>query len=154
MSRFRSNSVRLSEKHGVNPSVIKCFFCHEDKALALCGRLPDDKQAPREMVIDQEPCDACKAIMAKGIILISTRVGETDPKNPYRTGGWVAVTEEAFKRIFHGAEVEHALRKRACFIDDETWDMVGLPRGAMEGVPSSTDEFMRKEQTGGDSPST
>lgn len=154
MSRFRSNSVRLSPQHGINPSIMQCFYCLEDKGLAFCGRMPDDKEAPRRAVFDREPCDNCKAIMAQGIILISAKP-DTDPKSPYRTGGWVAVKDEAFRRIFSGPEAEQAIQARVCLVDDETWDAIGLPRGKLEGVPSSTAEFRaQQEQAGGDSPST
>lgn len=53
------NDIRLSPKHGVNPSVMKCPVCAEDTGLALLGRLRDDAEAPRQM-LDRDPCDKCK----------------------------------------------------------------------------------------------
>jgi hypothetical protein len=72
------------------------------------------------------------------VILISVRE-TTDPeeqKNPYRTGGWVVVKEEAVERIFDPASAKAVLKRRMAFVTDETWDQLGIPRGAVEGVPS------------------
>lgn len=120
--------IRVSEKHGVNPSLMLCFFCGESVGVALMGRLPGDKEAPRSGVFDMQPCDKCKEWMSKGIILMSVRAGEQPSSNPYRTGGWCVVTEEAFRRMFSGPEAESALKARWCFMDDQAWDQVGLPR--------------------------
>lgn len=122
-------SIRLSKKHGVNPAIPVCFLCQEKKnEIILCGRLKGaDEQAPQNAVWDMEPCDKCKEWMAQGIILISVRDGETDMKNPYRTGGWTVIKEEAFRRMFKGCD--EVLKKRVAFLPDEVWNAVGLPRG-------------------------
>lgn len=42
-----SNSIRLSPKHGLNPSISVCFFCGEDKnEIILPGKLEGDAEAP------------------------------------------------------------------------------------------------------------
>ena len=91
--------IRLSEKHGVNPSIGVCFYCNQDNGeVVLPGRLPDDREAPRR---------------ASGA---------------HRTGGWVVVKEEAVRRIIvpeHLAET--IIVRRVAFVDDETWRAVGLP---------------------------
>lgn len=51
-------SIRVSEKHGVNPSMTYCAICGESIGLALHGRLPGDAQAPRD-IPDDSPCDKC-----------------------------------------------------------------------------------------------
>lgn len=80
--------IHLSEKHGVNPSIEKCFFCLEDKGLILFGRMLGDKQAPMSGVFNQDPCDKCKEYMDMGVILISIdpEKNNGDMKNPWRTG--------------------------------------------------------------------
>lgn len=82
-----SRSIRLSEKHGVNPSLINCFFCGESKGIALMGRLKGDAEAPRSCVMDYEPCDKCKAMFDQGVLLIG--VTTTQPSDgrppPHRT---------------------------------------------------------------------
>jgi len=108
----------------------QCFFCMEAKEVLLDRRLR--KTLPRMAVYDHEPCDKCRDWMKQGIILISVQQG-SDQKNPYRTGGWVVVKEEAFKGIFRNSE--EALKKRIAFVEDEVWDAVGLPRDNKEVKP-------------------
>ena len=49
--------------------------------------------------------------------------------NPYRTGGWVVLTEDAVRRAITGDVQEYILRVRWAFVPDEVWDVLGLPRG-------------------------
>lgn len=121
-------SIKLSPKHGVNPSVMNCFFCGEAKAVALLGRLKGDAEAPRQAVFDVDPCDKCTGYMAQGVILISVRNGESGP-DPYRTGGWCVVKDAALDFIKARELRADILSKRVAFIPDEVWDLVGLPRG-------------------------
>lgn len=131
--RKKEPSIRLSPKYGLNPSIPVCFLCGEDKnEIILPGRLRDDAEAPRKCVWNYEPCDKCKEYMKQGIILISAKSGG-DTKNPDRTGGWVVVKEEAVKRIFTNVSIqEEVLKKRTCFVEDEAWDQIGLPRGEVK----------------------
>jgi hypothetical protein len=127
--------IRLSEKHGLNPTLVRCFVCGEDTGeLALMGRLPGDAEAPRRMALNKRPCEKCRGLMAQGVVLISTRNGESG-EDPYRTGGWCVIKEEAFRRMFGGDAAEQALKARMVYVPDEVWDAVGLPRGPVEGVP-------------------
>ena len=122
------SSIRLSEQHGVNPSLQQCYVCMKDVGVILFGRLKGDQEAPRKVCIDKEPCDECKKWMEQGVILISTRVGE-EGDNPYRTGGWVVLKEDAVRRMpVDEALIEHMLKMRIAFIEDQVWDMLGLPR--------------------------
>ena len=81
--------------------------------------------------------------MEHAIICISVDEEKSDDmQNPYRTGGWCAIKEEAFKRIGVPQELEDAvLRRRVMFLPDNTWDLIGLPRGKIEGVPSTYGEL-------------
>lgn len=92
-------SIRLSPKHGVNPSVLHCPICGKDTGVALLGRLKGDVEAPRNMA-DKTPCPDClKVLKAGGHFIIETRDGETG-NNPYRTGRLVAINHEAAERLF------------------------------------------------------
>jgi hypothetical protein len=116
-------SIRISEKHGVNPTIPICFYCGNDKnQIVLMGRLPNDKEAPKNTCFDKEPCDKCKEYMKQGVILVSVKNG-SDRKNPYRTGGWVVVKEDFVKRVFG-----ENMTSRFAFLEDEAWDKLGLPR--------------------------
>jgi hypothetical protein len=66
--------------------------------------------------------------MKRGIILVSIRDGESESgsDNPYRTGGWIVVTEDAIKRIC--TDPSHFLEKRFGFVEDTMWDYLGFPR--------------------------
>lgn len=124
-------NIRLSEKHGVNPTIPKCFYCGEDKnEIILPGRLPNDQEAPRGMVWDKAPCDTCAGYMEQGVILISVKDSEEDSDNPYRTGGWVVVSDEAIAKIVQPKELaDDILGRGVAFVPDEAWDAIGLPRG-------------------------
>jgi hypothetical protein len=139
--------LRVSPKHGLNPSIETCFLCGQPKGVALFGVVhPSTKEAfkkagnpfsetgeaPREVCLDMEPCSKCQEHMSKGIIMISVREprNKEEEKNPYRTGGWVVVKEEAVKRFITPLSVlKTILKKRVAFVPDEAWDMIGLPRG-------------------------
>ncbi len=122
--------LRLSEKHGVNPMMLVCYVCGENTGeIALLGMLPEDKEAPRRGTLTKEPCDECCKWMDKGVILISTRNGEAGVDNPYRTGCWCVVKDDAVSRMLSNATLlKEILEKRVAFIEDEVWDKLGLPR--------------------------
>lgn len=137
-------SIRLSEKHGVNPSVEQCFVCMKDVGVVLFGKLPPergrhakpadrDPQAPMRVCFgpNSEPCAECQAFMRQGVILISVDEAKTeDMENPWRTGGWCVVRDDFIKRVFQPPELaEHVLERRMAFMPDDAWDMLGLPRG-------------------------
>lgn len=129
-----NRGIRISEKHGVNPSVGVCFFCgEEDGTVILAGRLTGDAEAPRRAVWSHDPCPKCKEHMKAGIVLISVDPARSpDHANPWRTGGWCVVKEEAFRRLFSGPPVETSLKLRFAFVEDAVWDRVGLPRAGAE----------------------
>ena len=102
-----------------------CFYCNKPKHILLDRRLK--KSLPREAVYDNEPCDDCKGLMEKGVIFISVKDGEKGG-NPYRTGGWWVIKEEAVRRMLKGKLLENVLKKRICFIDDSTCDKIGLEK--------------------------
>lgn len=93
------DEITLSPKHGVNPSLLKCFVCGKAAGIALCGRLPNDEEAPREMIGDIL-CNECQSVVdKKGLLIIAVKDGEKGP-NPYRTGQIVGVTEECKNTYF------------------------------------------------------
>ena len=121
--------IKLSPKHGVNPSMGLCFYCNEpDGTIVLPGRLAGDAEAPRQAVWTREPCDKCKGYMAQGVILVQVRDGETG-ENPYRLGGWAVVKDDAIRRMVHPASLaDQILKTRFTFVPDEVWKALGLDR--------------------------
>lgn len=144
-------SIRISEKHGVNPSLDVCYICGRAKGVLLLGRLAGDAQAPREICRDKEPCDKCKEYMLIGIIFISVRDGWNGVGEPYRTGKLVVIKEEAVKEITKpGPLLDSILRSRVCFIEDQTWDRLGMPKETSshsepEAESSESDKQGREE---------
>ena len=128
MDAMKEKGIRLSPKHGVNPSLSVCFYCGaDDGTVVLPGRLRGDTQAPHKAVWTKEPCPTCREYMRQGIILISVRDGE-EGDNPYRTGGFSVVKAEALARLINRQElIDDVLRRRVCFVPDAAWAMLGLP---------------------------
>ena len=130
--------IRFSPRHGVNPSIGVCYFCNEESGeLILPGKLRGDAEAPRKAVWHKDPCPKCKGYMKQGIICISVKNGESGD-NPYRTGCFVVLKDDAFNRLFKDAEP--ALKLRMCFIEDVAWDAVGLPRENIDEQDCKTSE--------------
>ena len=104
------NSIRLSPKHGANPSILHCVCCGKDYGIAMLGKLKNDEEAPRD--IQQGLCNDCKGVIDKGgVMFIEVRDGETGD-NPYRTGRIIGVSKEFKERneIQHPVNyMEHSL---------------------------------------------
>lgn len=124
-----SKSIRLSVKHGMNPSLGVCFLCGEKSGeIILPGRLPDDQQAPPKGVWHKHPCPKCEEWQKQGVIFISVRDGG-DEENAYRTGNFIVLKDEAVERMPINDNMKASiLKSRACFMEDKAWDWLGLPR--------------------------
>lgn len=119
--------IPISKKHGVNPSCALCFFCGEAKEVVLFGRLKGDVEAPREVLMDYEPCDKCKELFKQGSLLLEVDIKPITDNQPaikqeknqklYPTGRFNLIKKEACERIF-GQIFEKAL------IDVPTWNMI------------------------------
>lgn len=104
-----SRSIRLSPKHGVNPTIPICFWCGKQKnEIALLGRMnrADDEAPMTGMVLDYEPCDKCKEQFKKCVVCVEvTQYPNQDGQPPmcesrYPTGRYVGITPEAATRVF------------------------------------------------------
>ena len=65
-----SKNIRLSEKHGVNPSITVCPICGKETGIALLGKLKGDEEAPRKIIGDL--CDDCISKLGNDKIYILT----------------------------------------------------------------------------------
>lgn len=109
----REESITLSPKHGVNPSVTHCECCGKEIGLALFGRLKGDAEAPRDVAMGL--CDDCKKVIdAQGLMIIEVRDGESG-KNPYRTGRITGITKEAKDRLFKDFDKSMAYMEQSMF---------------------------------------
>ena len=103
-------SIRLSEKHGVNPSMEICFFCNEAKGIVLFGKLRNDVEAPREVLINYEPCDKCKEKFKDGVTVVEVTTEQQHKNQPsitthndeelYPTGAYVVVKPKVFNNEY------------------------------------------------------
>lgn len=120
--------VLVSDRYGVNPSVMQCFFCLRETGVVLLGRLPGDEKAPAQAVFDMTPCEECRKNMERGIILISyDPIQSSEVNNPYRTGGWCVVRDRVITQFAPKDVAESILEKRFAFVDDTSWNLLGLP---------------------------
>jgi len=117
------SSIRLHPKHGVNPTISQCFWCGAEKnELALLGAAYRG-EAPRHMVLDYEPCDACQANFDKGIALLEATQAHGEAAKP--TGRYVVATEDAVRRWFQPQEtVEQILEARKAFIERDVFEQM------------------------------
>ena len=98
MSRNKE-SITLSPKHGVNPSIVHCMCCGKEYGIAMLGKLKDDAKAPKDIM--DGFCDDCKKVIDQGgvmIVEVKDGEGEKNPKNPYRTGRIVGCSKQYKER--------------------------------------------------------
>ena len=113
--------------------------CNPDCEETASTKYPGETKELRdtEHIEQNGTCQECEEHMKKGIVMISVKDEDEGQKNPYRTGGWCVLKEEALRKIVTQKELADAIcRKRMCFVPDSAWDMIGLPRGEVEGIPS------------------
>jgi len=111
-------NLKVSQKHGVNPSLDHCFYCGRSTGIALLGKLPGDKEAPRNICSNKEPCEECKAHMKLGVMLV--QVGDGGEKDPQPTGRLVVVKDEVIGRMITPPSLAaQIIQKRLCFIPKE-----------------------------------
>ena len=128
------NSISLSKKYGLNPTIPICFWCGEDRnEIALLGKIGgrnEDLEAPMKCIIDYEPCDCCKEKRKLGVTLIE--VTEDSPgfnlpeiqNGIYPTGRWCVIRDEVANRMFGG----YLEGQKMLFVDHEIYTMI--TRGA------------------------
>lgn len=131
-----STGLKLSPKHGLNPTIPVCFWCGKERGdIALLGRIGDigkgeDIEAEKHTVIDYEPCGACLAKMDAGFAVIEA----TDSPNKitsvplrediYPTGRYAVITQRAATRIFGGLADDTS----KCFLDDDDFKKIFVDR--------------------------
>ena len=98
----------LSEKHGLNPSIQVCSWCGESMGIVMFGR-NGGKEAPRQIVMDYDPCEKCQADWKKGACIIEVSFSKTkhtvpiskvEGKDVFPTGRLVVMKTEVFARMF------------------------------------------------------
>ena len=103
-----SKGIKISPKHGLNPTIPVCFWCGKQKnEIALMGRMEGDIEAPKNMVLDYVPCEECQNHMAMGVAVLeasdhpNTEGQPPMQKGVYPTSRFVVVTTECADRVFN-----------------------------------------------------
>lgn len=107
-----SAGVKVSPKHGLNPTIPICFWCGKERGEA---------EAPKNLVLDYEPCDCCRAGMARGFTLMEA----TDHPNDrgqvaaqagiYPTGRFLVIKKEVALQAFGDMDSDKAYVDVATF---------------------------------------
>ena len=119
--------MKIHPKYGLNPTTSQCFFCGKTKDVLLFGGEVDEEMPPSIGFTSMEPCDECKPLMEKGIMLISVRDEDQGKENPYRTGNGCIVTDEFIEKLVGDETLRNRiLKQRWSFISDSVWDFIGL----------------------------
>lgn len=97
--------ITLSKEFGFNSSDTRCICCGKGYGVAMFGTSWKDPktgktaEAPREVYLGL--CDDCQGVVKQGgVMVIEVKDGETDTKNPYRTGRIVGCSKQ-FKEGNH-----------------------------------------------------
>lgn len=123
-------------------ALTKCYFCGEGDTILISTRQTNKHVDEADgKVIDMIPCSKCRSYMEQGVIIIAIDESKSGPDwfkqkmpNPYRTGGWWVVTDEAIARIIHPKEMaDWAIEHRWMFAADEACRMMGLYELIEEG---------------------
>lgn len=113
-----ANNIKLSPKHGLNPTIPVCAWCGKEKnEIALMGHIKtdvrgEDPEAPMHCVLDYEPCEHCKEQWSAGVAVLEATTKRPTPYRPpiqkqgndeiYPTMRFVVIKAESAERIFNG----------------------------------------------------
>lgn len=155
------SGIPLSHKHAVNPSLDICFFCKKAKGVVLFGALNRrkmeqtfgkkftkehlkhtdeyDSEAPREVVLDIEPCKDCPVFYPhaeRGCFIVQAEEREVEVREngrrvlkrvPAPTGPFVVLRDDAVRRLFVPDELaKQVLKYRVAYMDLDAWTRLGL----------------------------
>lgn len=130
----------MGEKLPWAVALTKCFFCGGDGNIiiprTLTQKVANSVEEMHGKVVDMNPCNKCKELMKQGVILITFDPAKSEKDwnkhgpvpNPYRTGGFFVVKDEAVRRIFNdeGGATAFALKYRWIFIEHAVAVQLGL----------------------------
>lgn len=125
-------NIKLSPKHGVNPTIPVCAWCGEPKnEIALLGKLNrEDSEAPMHCVLDYVPCEHCAEQWSIGVAILEATTKRPEPYRPpmqkdkgndiYPTMRMVVINPESASEIF-GQEMKAGQR---ILLEDEAFEQI------------------------------
>jgi hypothetical protein len=133
----------MPSNSGSFTALTKCFFCGQDSDILLHKNMRDISHLHGK-VTSMQPCAQCERFMEKGIILIGieddkSESGWSHPPshltdkqrqqwipNPYRSGAFVVVKDDALEEIITPAELfQWAKKHRWMFIEHSALERMG-----------------------------
>ena len=131
--------ARLEQTKKANAALTKCYFCLKDFQILLARKYTQQGEPLTDLaplngkVIDMSPCNECSDHMKQGVVLLSIDNSKSDKDwhrqkmpNPYRTGGYFVLKDEAIKRIFSEKMSTWAIKHRWIFAEHEACERLGL----------------------------
>ena len=83
MKKEKENTIKLSEKYGVNPSLVQCIVCSKDTSeIVLFG------------VVTGALCSECEKKVAEGNVFILEVTNDSTENNIEKTGRYVTGKKE------------------------------------------------------------
>lgn len=121
------SKIKISEQHGLNPTINVCFFCGKDKEILLLGKLKGDTKAPKRVIANYLPCKDCAEKLSKGrtLIEVTTTDNNMPPIQPgmYPTGRWCVINKEVATQLFHDTTDKPML------VEDKVYQMIFDKKG-------------------------
>lgn len=123
-------------------ALTRCYFCGDGNEIIMNTRFTPSAAAhvktAHNKVLNMHPCPKCEGLMKQGIILITVDEAKSakdwakeEIPNPYRTGGFFVLKEEAVERLFDNpTAVAFAKKHRWLFIAHEVAEHLGMFRVA------------------------
>lgn len=124
--------MKLSKKHGVNPSIIKCFWCNKDIGIAMLGQIDKaDSKAPDCICTSYEPCDECKEKFDHGITVMGVSNVPINENMPhvsvndngdklYPTGKYFVTSDSFINELIKDEETKTlVLKSRKMYMEDD-----------------------------------
>ena len=139
------DSIELSPKYGLNPTIKMCFYCGEESGeIAIMGRIREkgangkpvkdsDIEAPRQMLLDYQPCEKCKEKLKDKFLIYRTEPAEgrlpVFARDRIATA-YVGIPKEKAKEFLDDClniseeEKEHVIEKNGLMLDNEGFDLL------------------------------
>lgn len=139
------DSIELSPKYGLNPTIKMCFYCGEESGeIAIMGRIRErgadgrpvknsDIEAPRQMLLDYQPCEKCKEKLKDRFLIYRTESAEgrlpVFARNRIATA-YVGIPKEKAKEFLDDClniseeEKEQVIEKNGLMLDNEGFDLL------------------------------
>jgi len=132
------SSVRLSKKHGLNPTIPVCYFCGRaknevallgaagDKIAKAMGR--DSGEMPMHACIDRNPCEECEKLMKDNILFIIVKDGCTNADELDKRIACAAIPEDIVKKSINADVLDDILGPRVLCMSETDAKQIGVLR--------------------------